>query len=230
MKIKPEQLKQLVEAAIFVANEPIDEQRLLVTVLSEFSVSKEALKKCLDELTADYATRGVQLVKVASGYRFQSADSLSQHLSRLWLEHTPKYSRALLETLALIAYRQPVTRGQIEEVRGVAVSSHIIKTLTDRQWIKVVGHKDVPGKPALYATTKAFLDYFSLGAITDLPRVDLFDQLTNQPFPDSNANQDQETDQVAQDGSTEDTSAMVNDTAEATSARSEQPSDTTRIH
>ena len=116
-----------------------------------------------------YRVRGVQLVKIASGYRFQTQEILSPYLQPLWQDKSPKYSRATLETLAVIAYRQPVTRGDIEYIRGVAISSHIIKSLADRQWIKVVGHKEVPGKPALYATTPAFLDYFNLTKLADLP-------------------------------------------------------------
>ncbi|WP_102796979.1 SMC-Scp complex subunit ScpB [Bowmanella denitrificans] len=168
-RISDEQLKQLVEAAIFVADEPLSLQRLQETVLLDIKVSQKRLKAILDELQLDYRPRGVQLVKVASGYRFQSMDSLAPWLSKLWQEQAPRYSRALLETLALIAYRQPITRGEIEDVRGVSVSTHIVKTLTERGWIKTVGHKEVPGRPALYATTKAFLDYFSLGGLDELP-------------------------------------------------------------
>ncbi len=174
-KINKTQLKQLVEAALFVADKPLTMQQLKETVLSDFSVSDRALRGVLDELILDYQPRGVQLTKVASGYRFQSLDSLSPWLSNLWQETAPRYSRAMLETLALIAYRQPITRGEIEQVRGVAVSSNIIKTLTEREWIKAVGHKDVPGRPALYATTKAFLDYFSLTSLGELPSADAFD-------------------------------------------------------
>lgn len=144
-------------------------------VLVEYSVSSQALKSVLEELTLDYAPRGINLVKTASGWRFQSSDSLAPLLSRMWQEAPPRYSRALMETLALIAYRQPITRGEIEDVRGVAVSSNIIKTLTEREWISVVGHKEVPGRPALYATTSAFLDYFSLESLSDLPSADLFE-------------------------------------------------------
>ncbi|GAA0347320.1 SMC-Scp complex subunit ScpB [Bowmanella denitrificans] len=168
-RISDEQLKQLVEAAIFVADEPLSLERLQETVLLDIKVSQKRLKAILDELQLDYRPRGVQLVKVASGYRFQSMDSLAPWLSKLWQEQAPRYSRALLETLALIAYRQPITRGEIEDVRGVSVSTHIVKTLTERGWIKTVGHKEVPGRPALYATTKAFLDYFSLGGLDELP-------------------------------------------------------------
>ena len=129
-KINTAQLKQLVEAAIFVADKPISKQHLKETVLNEFTVADRTLSKVINELKLDYQPRGIQLVEVASGYRFQSLDALSPWLSKLWQENAPKYSRAMLETLALIAYRQPITRGEIEQVRGVAVSSNIIKTLT----------------------------------------------------------------------------------------------------
>ncbi|GAA0852850.1 SMC-Scp complex subunit ScpB [Aliiglaciecola litoralis] len=177
--ISNEQLKQLVEAAIFVADEPLSKEKLQASVLDGLKVSNKKLDQCLDELTLDYAPRGIQLVEVASGYRFQSMDSLSPWLGKLWQEHAPRYSRALLETLSLIAYRQPITRGEIEDVRGVAVSSHIIKTLTERDWIKVVGHKEVPGRPALYATTKEFLNYFSLKSLADLPPIEQIESLSD---------------------------------------------------
>ncbi|MGB0214801.1 MAG: SMC-Scp complex subunit ScpB [Alteromonas oceani] len=173
-KINSEQLKQLIEATIFVSDQPVSVDKLKNTVLADFTVSDKAIQSALNALQLDYRPRGIQLVEVASGYRFQSLDSLSPWLSRLWQETSPKYSRAMLETLALIAYRQPITRGEIEQVRGVAVSSNIIKTLTEREWIKVIGHKEVPGRPALYATTKQFLDYFSLKSLSDLPNAEEF--------------------------------------------------------
>lgn len=173
-KISPSQLKQLVEAAIFVADEPLTIEKLQDTVLEGLDVSKKKLQQTLEEIKLDYQPRGIQLVEVASGFRFQSMDSLSPWLSKLWEEHAPRYSRAMLETLALIAYRQPITRGEIEDVRGVSVSSHIIKTLSERNWIKVIGHKEVPGRPALYATTKGFLDYFSLKSLAELPAIEDF--------------------------------------------------------
>lgn len=173
-KITDLQLKQLVEAAIFVSDRPITTEHLQATVLEGLQVSAKRLKSAIEELVLDYNPKGIQLVKVASGYRFQSMDSLSPWLSKLWDETAPKYSRALLETLSLIAYRQPITRGEIEDIRGVAVSSHIVKTLTERDWIKVVGHKEVPGRPALLATTKTFLDYFSLQSLSDLPPMETF--------------------------------------------------------
>jgi len=132
------------------------------------------LKETLSELQLDYQARGIQLVEVASGFRFQSMDSLSPWLGKLWQENAPRYSRAMLETLSLVAYRQPITRGEIEDVRGVSVSSQIMKTLGERGWIKVIGHKEVPGRPSLYATTKTFLDYFGLKSLSELPSSDDF--------------------------------------------------------
>ena len=168
-KISRAQLKQLIEAAIFVADQPLSQEQIQVTVLEGLAISKTKLKETLAELKLDYQARGIQLVEVASGYRFQSMDSLSPWLSKLWQEQAPRYSRAMLETLSLIAYRQPITRGEIEDVRGVSVSSQIMKTLSERGWVKIIGHKEVPGRPSLYATTKLFLDYFSLKSLSDLP-------------------------------------------------------------
>jgi segregation and condensation protein B len=173
-KISRVQLKQLVEAAIFVADEPISQEQLQQTVLEGLEVSKTMLKETLKELQLDYQARGIQLIEIASGYRFQSMDSLSPWLGKLWQENAPRYSRAMLETLSLVAYRQPITRGEIEDVRGVSVSSQIMKTLSERGWIKVIGHKEVPGRPSLYATTKVFLDYFGLKSLSELPSSDDF--------------------------------------------------------
>jgi segregation and condensation protein B len=168
------QLKQLVEAAIFVADQPLSQEKIQLTVLDGLAVSKTMLKDTLAELKLEYQARGIQLVEVASGYRFQSMDSLSPWLNKLWQEQAPRYSRAMLETLSLIAYRQPITRGEIEDVRGVSVSSQIMKTLSERGWINIIGHKEVPGRPSLYATTKLFLDYFSLKSLSELPSSDEF--------------------------------------------------------
>jgi segregation and condensation protein B len=178
-KISEQQLKQLIEAAIFVADTPLTREKLLDTVLSGMKVSKKSVDAALESLRLDYLSRGVQLVKVASGYRFQSNDSLSPWLGRLWQEQAPRYSRAMLETLALIAYRQPVTRGEIEDVRGVAVSSNIVKTMVERDWVKVVGHKEVPGRPALYATTPNFLNYFGLKSLSELPSMEAFESMVS---------------------------------------------------
>ncbi|MCL1143311.1 SMC-Scp complex subunit ScpB [Shewanella gaetbuli] len=171
MQINPTQLKQLIEASLFVLAKPMTIKALKETVLADFSVSRVKIKAAVEELQQEYQDRGVQLVKVAGGYRFQTQEVLSPFLQPLWQEKSPKYSRATMETLAVIAYRQPVTRGDIEQIRGVAISSHIIKTLADRHWIKAVGHKEVPGRPALYATTTEFLSYFGLNKLADLPEL-----------------------------------------------------------
>ena len=169
MKINALQLKQLIEASLFALGKPQTITQLKDTVLASYDVSRIKVKQVIEELELDYKERGIQLVNVAGGYRFQTAEFLSPFLQTLWQEKAPKYSRATLETLAVIAYQQPVTRGDIELVRGVAVSSYIMKTFTDRDWIKVIGHKEVPGRPALYVTTKAFLGYFGLNSLTELP-------------------------------------------------------------
>lgn len=196
-KISKVQLKQLVEAAIFVADSPVTVEQLQNSVLDGLVVSKNALNDVLAELTLDYQARGIQLIEVSSGFRFQSVDSLSPWLSKLWQEQAPRYSRAMLETLSLIAYRQPITRGEIEDVRGVSVSGHIIKSLSERGWIKVVGHKEVPGRPSLYATTKIFLDYFSLKSLSELPSAETFVNLQDKhqvPNLFSSASADSSTD------------------------------------
>ena len=168
-RISDEQLVEIIEAAIFVAGKPLSKRHLKETVLSELNVSMPRINLAIEQIQIHYQTRGIRLVEVGSGFRFQACASLAPWLSNLWQERSPKYSRALLETLSLIAYRQPITRGEIEQVRGVAVSSAIIKSLLEREWVHVVGHKEVPGRPALYATTKQFLDYFSLTGLDNLP-------------------------------------------------------------
>lgn len=185
-KLNEAQLKQLIEAGVFVADDALSIDVMRVTFLADFSVSTAQIKKALAELELDYAPRGIHLVKVASGYRFQSDEGLGTLLSKLWQENAPKYSRAMMETLALVAYRQPITRGEIEEIRGVSVSSHIVKSLVERNWVKVIGHKEVPGRPALLATTKTFLDYFSLSTLAELPSADNFVDSLEQAMAASN--------------------------------------------
>ncbi|MBQ4811060.1 SMC-Scp complex subunit ScpB [Pseudoalteromonas luteoviolacea] len=185
-RVSDEQLVELVEAAIFVADKPLSKKHMKETMLQDISVSDRRLQQAIETISEHYQTRGIKLVEVGTGYRFQACPSLSPWLNMLWQEKAPKYSRATLETLALIAYRQPITRGEIEQVRGVTVSSNIMKSLLERQWIKVVGHKEVPGKPALYATTKLFLDYFSLNSLDGLPKLpglqsEKLDQMLNDP-------------------------------------------------
>lgn len=168
-KINEQQLLQLVEAAIFASDKPLSVNDLQSTVLESFELTRKRLQQALSQLQQDYLGRGIQLIETASGFHFQTRADLSEYLALLWPERSPRYSRAVLETLALIAYRQPITRGEIEEVRGVTVSSQIMRTLLDRGWVKVVGHKEVPGRPGLYATTAIFLDYFGLKDLSDLP-------------------------------------------------------------
>ncbi|MFO7641355.1 MAG: SMC-Scp complex subunit ScpB [Candidatus Competibacteraceae bacterium] len=163
------ELKIILEALLLAADEPLTLDRLLVVFPETEQPDRDALRAALAELAADYAGRGLELVEVASGFRLQVPEAFAPWVSRLWEERTAHYSRALLETLALIAYRQPVTRGEIEAVRGVSVSSSIMKTLQERGWIKVIGHREIPGRPALYATTRAFLDYFNLKSLSELP-------------------------------------------------------------
>lgn len=174
--MNPLQLKQLIEAALFAHPQPLSAEQLHQLLLSEGEASLATVKALLKDLQADYQERGIELVKVASGYRFQTRAELGQRLASLWQEKPQKYSQALLETLALIVYRQPITRGEIEQIRGVSVSSNIIKTLQERNWIKVVGHKEVPGRPQLYASTKEFLDDFNLSDLSELPDIDTLDE------------------------------------------------------
>ena len=175
MTIESNQLKQIIEGALLAAGQPLDIKRLQELVTPEdclpddAQVSKEDIQAALEAIVEDCQRRGFELREVGSGWRFQVREETAQWVNRLWEEKPQKYSRAMLETLALIAYRQPITRGDIEEIRGVAVSSHIIKTLAERDWVKVVGHRDVPGRPSLYATTRTFLDYFNLSSLEELP-------------------------------------------------------------
>lgn len=168
--MEKEQLAKILEAAIMAYNAPLslDKMQQLFEEQNKKPTVNQ-LKAALSYLAEQYEDRAVSLQEVASGYRFQSKQDYAPWLVKLWEEKAPKYSRATLETLVLIAYRQPVTRAEIEDVRGVSVSSHIIKSLLEREWIRVVGHRDVPGKPGLYGTTKQFLDYFNLTNLNDLP-------------------------------------------------------------
>ena len=162
-------LKQILEAALQAAGGPLGMERLQDLFLDDERPERERIRAALDELARDYDGRGIELKEVASGWRIQVRKAYAHWVSRLYGEKPARYSRALLETLSIVAYRQPVTRGEIEDIRGVSVSTNIVKTLQEREWIRVVGHRDVPGKPALYATTRQFLDYFGLRGLDDLP-------------------------------------------------------------
>jgi segregation and condensation protein B len=163
------QLKRIVEAILLAAGRPLGLDQLLGLFADEERPERAELRGALAALADEYAGRGIELAEVGSGYRIQIRQEMQPWVSRLWEEKPARYSRALLETLALIAYRQPITRGDIEEVRGVTVSTSIMKTLLEREWIRVVGHREVPGRPAMYGTTKQFLDYFSLKSLEELP-------------------------------------------------------------
>ena len=162
-------INRIVEAALLAASQPLTLAQLHGLFPEEQPAPPGSVEKALEELRDGCADRGVELVEVASGFRFQVKADVHEWVARLWTERKTKYTRATLETLALIAYRQPITRGEIEQVRGVAVSSNIIQALEEREWIRVVGHRDVPGKPALFGTTKGFLDYFGLKRLDELP-------------------------------------------------------------
>ena len=163
----PEECKRVLEVALLAASEPLAAVQL--RCLFEHDPGAELMRRLLEELAADWQDRGVELVQLAGGWRFRTRPEYQVYLDRLKQERPPKYSRAALETLAIIAYRQPVTRGDIEEVRGVSVSSGVIKALEARGWIDVVGHRDVPGRPALFATTRRFLEDMGLRTLTELP-------------------------------------------------------------
>jgi segregation and condensation protein B len=167
--MSPPSLKPIVEGALFAAGGPLTLDQLQSLFLEDERPERADLLAAIAELIADYAERGIEIAQVAGGYRVQVRADVAPWVARLWDEKPARYSRALLETLALIAYRQPITRGEFEDIRGVAVTTQIVKTLTEREWIRVVGHRDVPGRPALYATSRKFLGYFGLRSLNDLP-------------------------------------------------------------
>jgi segregation and condensation protein B len=165
-------VKRIIEAALLCSQQPMPVADLRRLFADEVEVGADTVRALLDELRIEWAGRGVELVAIASGWRFQTAPDVARFVARLHPERPPRYSRAVLETLAIIAYRQPVTRGDIEEIRGVAVSAQIVKTLEERGWIEVIGHKDVVGRPALFATTREFLDDLGLRSLQELPSLE----------------------------------------------------------
>ncbi|QBQ53472.1 SMC-Scp complex subunit ScpB [Nitrosococcus wardiae] len=162
-------LKNIIEASLLAADRPLSVEQLGKLFDERRPPSRDQIGKVLEELTAEWEGRGIELKALHSGYRFQIRQELAPWISRLWEERPSRYSRAFLETLALIAYRQPITRAEIEEIRGVSVSSSIMKTLQEREWVRVLGHREVPGRPALYGTTRKFLDQFNLRSLNELP-------------------------------------------------------------
>lgn len=164
-----ELIKRIVEAAILAAPQPLTLAQLTALFPEDGAPAANELQQAIESLQTDCESRGVELVEVASGYRFQVKADVHAFVARLWTERQAKYTRATLETLALIAYRQPITRGEIEQIRGVGVNANTIKMLEEREWIRVVGHRDVPGRPELFGTTRTFLDYFGLKSLDELP-------------------------------------------------------------
>ena len=183
----PEKVRAIIEAALLSADVPVPLDRLVGLfkddeIASDVKEKKQVIKAALKELNDECENRGVELANLAGGYRFQSKQDLSPWISRLWDEKPPRYTRALLETLAIIAYQQPVSRGDIEQIRGVAVSPNIMRTLIDREWVQSLGHREVPGRPMLYGTTRSFLDYFGVKKLSDLPPLEEIKQLADPVF------------------------------------------------
>ena len=165
----PEKIQAIIEAALMIAGEPLSIASLQQLFAEYERPQTSEIKTMLNNIASHYQESGIELLEVASGYRLQAKAELSPWLSKLWEERTPRYSRALLETLAIIAYKQPITRAEIETIRSVTVSGHIIKALLERDWIRIVSYREIPGRPALYGTTKIFLDYFNLKSLSHLP-------------------------------------------------------------
>ena len=169
-----QKIKNIIEAALIVSTQTLSIQRLMNLFDEDKTLhpDRDSIKTAINDLQKDFEGHGVSLVEVASGFRFQANGEYAEWVNHLFDERPPRYSKALLETLSIIAYRQPITRGEIEDIRGVSVSGTITKTLQEREWIKVVGHRDVPGRPELLATTKSFLDYFNLKKLSELPELE----------------------------------------------------------
>lgn len=170
-EIEISELQNIIEAALFASAEPLSIRKIQALFAEDANPSKEQIHEVIENLTQAYESKGMDLVKIGSGWRFQTSEKYAPWMRKISAEKPPRYSRAQLETMAIIAYRQPVTRGDIEEVRGVAVSSDIIRVLEDRGWIREIGHRDVPGRPALFGTTQEFLSYFNLRSLSELPEL-----------------------------------------------------------
>ena len=169
--MESEKLKNLIEAILLASDEPLSVNKIHKILNSKTKISKSDILSSIDDLKQDYENKNIEIIQVASGLRIQAKDEVRDYLKLMFSERTPRYSRALMETLSIIAYRQPVTRGDIEAIRGVSVSSSIMKTLNDRNWVRIIGYRDVPGKPAMFSTTPEFLDYFGLKKLEELPEL-----------------------------------------------------------
>ena len=171
INMESEKLKNLIEAVLLASDEPLSVNKIHKILNSKTKISKSDILSSIDDLKQDYENKNIEIIQVASGLRIQAKDEVRDYLKLMFSERTPRYSRALMETLSIIAYRQPVTRGDIEAIRGVSVSSSIMKTLNDRNWVRIIGYRDVPGKPAMFSTTPEFLDYFGLKKLEELPEL-----------------------------------------------------------
>ena len=177
------ELKNIIEGILLSSFEPISADKLYKVLSKNNQTTKAAILNAIDELKDDYSLKEIEIINVASGYRIQAKNSLTDYLSVIFSERIPRYSRALLETLSIIAYKQPVTRGDIESIRGVSVSTSIMKTLTDRNWVRIIGYREVPGKPAMFATSPEFLDYFGLKSLSQLPELPQIKEPRNLDLP-----------------------------------------------
>ncbi|MDX1902470.1 MAG: SMC-Scp complex subunit ScpB [Gammaproteobacteria bacterium] len=183
LRDRMEKLQQIIEAALMVAGRPLTVAAIQKLFDEDTQPTTAEIRTALQDLRAFYTDRGIELSEVSSGWQFRSCTEFSPWLAKLWDERPQRYSRALLETLALVAWRQPITRAEIEDIRGVTVSSHIMRTLLEREWVRVLGYRDLPGKPALYGTTKTFLDHFHLKSLEDLPPLPEFSDPENHAAP-----------------------------------------------
>jgi len=202
--MQTEKLQNILEAIIISAEKPLSVEKLLGFFQPEDLVNRNDVKAALSKLQQSYESHGFELIETVSGFRFQTREEYKQWVTQHWDEKPAKYSRALLETLALIVYRQPITRAEIEDIRGVAVSSHIVKTLQERDWIRVVGHKEVPGRPALLGTTRQFLDYFNLKSLDEMPSLSEIQDIDKlYPELDLKIQDEFDLDEVMQDDTTD---------------------------
>lgn len=215
---KPDDYKRVLEAALLTAEEPLPLLELKKIFDQEFD--DETWETLLDDLRRDWSGRGVELVRLASGWRFQTRSEYQFYIDRLKNDKAPKYSRAVMETLAIIAYRQPVTRGDIEDIRGVAVSPNIIKTLEARGWIDAVGHRDSPGRPALYATTRSFLDSLGLRSLSELPPLSDIASVMDIGQATADITETTEATETTETAETVETSATTENTGQASLAES----------
>lgn len=231
VKMDVKELKAILESLIMASGKPLSLDRMQAIFPEDNAPEKKTLREALELLAQDYEHSSVELKEVSSGYRFQVRKDYAEWVSRLWEERPARYSRALLETLSLVAYKQPITRGEIEKIRGVNVSTQIMKTLLEREWVQVVGHRDVPGKPAIYSTTRQFLDYFNLQSLDELPplaEIRDIDTINGElDLPDPQVSDHQEQVQATTDEVSDSTSATDGVAAAVVDVDSEQMDDET---